>query len=145
MPKQRGGFKPGQSGNPAGKPKGARNRATLAIEALLDGEAEALTRKAIERALQGDSLALKLCLERLLPPRRDRAAPFDLPSLKEAADCRDAFAAIVAATAEGELTPSEGTTMAKLVAGFAAVDDATDADRRARERKKNGPLSAFDW
>ena len=57
--KQRSGFKPGQSGNPAGKPKGARNKATLAIEALLDGEAEALTRKAIERALEGDGVALK--------------------------------------------------------------------------------------
>lgn len=137
------GFSPGVSGNPNGRPKGSRNKVTLAIEALLEGEAEALTRKAIERALEGDGTALRLCLDRLAPPRRDRPAPFDLPSLNEAADCRDAFAAIVAATAEGELTPSEGTTMAKLVEGFAAVDEATDAYRRARDRKKNG-LSAFD-
>ena len=72
-PKQRGGFQPGQSGNPAGKPKGARNKTTLAVEALLDGEAEALTRKAIERALEGDSVALRLCLERI-PSRPARAA-----------------------------------------------------------------------
>jgi Family of unknown function (DUF5681) len=136
-PKQRGGFKPGHSGNPAGKPKGARNKMTLAIEALLDGEAEALTRKAIERALEGDSVALKLCLERLLPPRRDRAAPFDMPPLKEAADCRDAFAAVVAAVADGELTPNEGTTMAKLIDGFAAVDAATVADRNALDWSKH--------
>ena len=67
--KQRGRpFKPGQSGNPLGRPKGARNRATIAAEALLDGEAEALTRKAIELALDGDTTALRLCLERLMPP-----------------------------------------------------------------------------
>jgi hypothetical protein len=57
-------FKKGRSGNPAGKPKGARHRATVAAEALLDGEAEGLTRKAIEMALAGDGTALRLCLDR---------------------------------------------------------------------------------
>ena len=80
--KQRGRpFQPGQSGNPAGKPKGARNRATLAAEALLDGEATALTRKAIELALAGDSTALRLCLERLLPARKERLIEFSLPAI----------------------------------------------------------------
>jgi len=68
--KQRGRpFERGVSGNPAGKPKGARHRATLAAEALLDGEAEALTRKAIELALEGNIFALKICLDRILPAR----------------------------------------------------------------------------
>jgi hypothetical protein len=67
-----------------------------------------------------------------------------MPALKEAADARDAFAAIIAAVAEGELTPSEGATLAKLVADFVAVDDATDGARRARERKKRGVTSIFD-
>ena len=57
--KQGGRFQKGRSGNPAGKPKGARHRATLAAEALLDGEAEALTRKAIELALAGDRAVTK--------------------------------------------------------------------------------------
>jgi Family of unknown function (DUF5681) len=58
-------FQPGRSGNPSGRPRGARHRATLAAEALLDGEAAALTRKAIERALEGDATAMRLCLERI--------------------------------------------------------------------------------
>jgi hypothetical protein len=53
-------FRPGQSGNPDGRPKGSRNKATLAMEALLDGEAEAITRKAIEKALEGDMTAIRL-------------------------------------------------------------------------------------
>ena len=61
-------FKSGQSGNPSGRPKGALNKATLATQALLDGEAEALTRKVVELAKEGNLAALRLCLERLLPP-----------------------------------------------------------------------------
>jgi len=69
---RRGQFKPGQSGNPRGKPKGARHKATLAALELLDGEAEALTRKAVDLALEGDTTALRLCLERIAPPARMR-------------------------------------------------------------------------
>ena len=79
-------FEPGQSGNPSGRPKGARNKATLAIEALLDGDAEALTRKVVAMALEGNIPALRLCFERLLPPRRDRAFAFDLPKIESATD-----------------------------------------------------------
>jgi len=60
-------FQPGQSGNPDGRPKGARNAATVAAEVLLDGEAEAITRKCVELAKEGDTVALRLCLERILP------------------------------------------------------------------------------
>lgn len=139
----RSGFAPGVSGNPAGRPPGARNRVSLAIEALLEGEAERLTRKAIERALEGDGQALRICMDRIAPPRRDRPTPFALPALKEAADARDAFAAVVRAVAEGELTPSEAVTLAGLIEQFARVDDATEIERRARDRKARG-LGVFD-
>jgi hypothetical protein len=72
-----GRWLPGAVNNPAGRPKGARHRSTLAAEALLDGEAEALTRKAIEKAKEGDSVALRLCLERILPARTRRILPED--------------------------------------------------------------------
>jgi hypothetical protein len=75
--------RPFAPGNP-GKPKGARHRTTLAAEALLDGEAEALARKAVELALAGDTLALRLCLDRILPPRRDRPIAFRLPPVGSA-------------------------------------------------------------
>src|SRR5215472_10446070 len=67
-----GRFKPGLSGNPAGRPPGSRNKATETAELLLEGEAVALTRKAVELALGGDPIALRLCLDRLIPPRRGR-------------------------------------------------------------------------
>src|ERR1043166_3904236 len=70
-------FRKGRSGKPAGRPPGSRNRATVAAEALLEGEAQALTRKAIELALEGDTTALRLCLERIVPQRKSRTVAFD--------------------------------------------------------------------
>ena len=75
-------FGPGLSGNP----KGSRNKTTLAIEGLLDGESEAITRKRVEKAREGDTTSLRLCLDRLVPPRRDRTVEFDLPRIETAAD-----------------------------------------------------------
>jgi hypothetical protein len=100
-------FKPGQSGNPDGRPKGARNAATMAAEVLLDGEAEA-TRKCVELAKAGDTVALRFCLERILPARKSRSVAFDLPAIDTAADLVRAFAAVVKAMASGEIAPDEG-------------------------------------
>jgi hypothetical protein len=109
-PRRRAGrgrpFVRGRSGNPAGWPAEARNRKTLAEEILLDGEAEALTRKMLELALAGDPWtfspeagpvgALRLCLERTLPPCRERAAKFALPPIESAADIAAAMTAVAA-------------------------------------------------
>jgi hypothetical protein len=76
-----GRWKPGVSGNRAGKPKGARHKATLAAESLLEGEALALSRKAVELALKGDVAALRLCLDRIVPARKDRPVRFMLPRI----------------------------------------------------------------
>src|ERR1700693_3647299 len=81
-------------GNP-GKPKGSRNHATVAAEALLDGEVDKLTRKAIAMALAGDVAPLRLCMDRILPPRRDRTLSFALPPIKTAADLVAAAASLV--------------------------------------------------
>ena len=60
----------------SGRPKGSRNKATLAIESLLQGQAEALTQTAVSKALEGDSLALRLCMERIAPAPRDNTVQF---------------------------------------------------------------------
>src|SRR3954468_14810327 len=117
-------FKPGQSGNPAGKLKGTRHRVPQAA-GLLEGEADKLTRKAIEMALSGDATAMRLCFERLSPPRRDRPIPLAMPKLETAADAKEAAAAIVQAVAEGDLTPSEAADMSKLLDNFTRVLEAT--------------------
>jgi Family of unknown function (DUF5681) len=121
--------RPFEPGNP-GKPKGTRNRATLAAEALLDGEVEALTRRAVELALSGDTTALRLCLDRLLPPRRDRPVSFELPPIKTAEDAVAASGAIMAAVADGSLTPGEAGEVSKLVDTHIRVLEASDFEQR---------------
>src|SRR5208282_4628594 len=90
-------FEPGKPGNPTGKSKGTRHRITMLAEALLDGEAEGLVRQAIELGLAGDAAALRLLLDRILPPRRDRPVAFSLPPLSTLRDAVAAQAAVVTA------------------------------------------------
>jgi hypothetical protein len=123
-------FEPGKSGNPAGKPKGTRNKTTLAVEALLDGEAKTLTRKAIELAKAGDLGALRVCLDRIAPPRKDRPVLFELPPVSSAADAAKAAAALLEAVAVGDLTPAEASELGKLIEGYIKALEATDFAER---------------
>ncbi|WP_292531393.1 DUF5681 domain-containing protein [Methylocystis sp.] len=131
--KQRGRpFVKGQSGNPGGKAKGAKNHATRAVEALLDGEAEALTRTAIDKALEGDGVALRLCLERLCPPRRSRHISFALPAVASAADASSAMGAVIANVADGNLTPEEAASVAGLIESYVKTLEARDLEERIK-------------
>ena len=106
--------KPFAPGNP-GRVRGSRNRATMAAEALLEGEADQLTRKAIDMALAGDSTAMRLCLERLVPARKDRPLVFDLPPIVGAQDHPAALGAVITGVASGEITPSEAQAIAGIM------------------------------
>src|SRR5947207_3331010 len=125
-------FKPGKSGNPSGKPKGARHKTTLAIEYLLEGEAEAITRKAVEMAKAGDTTAMRLVMERLMAPRKDRAVLFALPKLQSATDALKAATSIVEAVAAGELTPSQAAELSKLIDSFIRVAEMTELSERIK-------------
>jgi hypothetical protein len=131
--KQRGRpFEAGTSGNPSGRPKGSRNKATLAAEALLDGQAEALTQKAVEMALAGDTTALRLCLERTVPPRRERAITFEMPPIRGADDASAAVAGLIAAVAAGQIVPGEAESLARLVTAYVGAIEASEFDQRLK-------------
>lgn len=116
-------------GNP-GKQKGSRHKATRAVEELLDGEAEGLTRKAVELALDGDTTALRLCLERIAPARKDTPVNFDLPAMKTAQDASQAAQAVLQAVSEGQLTPLEGASVMALVEGYRKALETTELEQR---------------
>ena len=122
--KQRGKpFEKGQSGNPNGRPKGTRNKTTLAMEALLDGEAEEITRKAIEKAKAGDMVAIRLCLERTISAVKSRPIEIDLPPVETSKDITAAHGVVIAAMGRGEITPDDAR----------AIADVLEARRRAIE------------
>jgi hypothetical protein len=134
-PRRPGTFRPG---NP-GRPPGTRNKATLAALALLEGEAEALTRKAIELALAGDTVALRLVLDRLLP--KGRAVRLDLP-LRTLADLDEAIEAIREALAEGSVTLDEVATLAGLVEARRRLLETTELERRLAALEQQQPTRA---
>ena len=105
---------------------------TLAAELLLDGEAEKLTRKAIDLALAGDTIALRLCLDRILPPRRERPVHFQMPELHSLADATAAMKAITEAVANGEIALGEASELGKLVESYVRTLEVTDFDQRLR-------------
>jgi hypothetical protein len=132
-------FSKGESGNPSGRPRGARHKTTLAVEAILDGEAEALTRKAIELATGGDTTALRLCLERISPPRKDRPVAFRLRPVESAAEAAAAMADVVGAVASGKLTPTEAVDVAKIIETFIRSLETSDFELRIRTLEGGGP------
>ena len=138
--KQRGQpFRKGQSGNPQGRPPGSRNAATVIAEQLLDGEAETLTRKAIELAKRGNMVALRLCLDRIVPPRRDRPVHFTIPGLNSVDDASKAMAAITVAVARGDLTPSEAAELSRVIETYVKAIEVTEIEQRLRALEEQQP------
>jgi hypothetical protein len=157
-----GRFRKGRSGNPAGRPRGSVNSATRAAALLLDGEAEALTRKAVELALKGDPMALRLCLERIIGTRRGRPIEIILPPLERNHDIAKAMTAVAAAVAQGAVTPDEALILAQTLESFTRTLEAKHVElvrlwrgklwkrgmeekqRRKEERRKQGLLQPWE-
>ena len=131
MPRKNGRNSDGTfaKGNP-GKPKGTRHKATQASLALLEGEAEALTRKAVDTALAGDTTALRLCLERIAPVRKDLPVQFALPGMNSAEDAAKAAGAVLDAVSQGDLTPREGAHVMALVETYRRTLELSELEAR---------------
>ena len=113
-----------------GRPKGSRNKATIAIESLLQGQAEALTQTAITKSLGGDSLAMRLCMERIAPAPKDQPASFNLPKMNNALDASEAAGSDLTAVSEGELTPIEATRVMGLIDSYRRTLELTEIEQR---------------
>lgn len=114
----------------SGRPRGSRNKATLAIEGLLEGQAEALTQTAVTKALAGDSMALRLCMERIAPAPKDQAVSFSLPNMKNVLDASEAAGSVLTAVSEGELTPIEATRVMSLIDSYRRTLELTAIEER---------------
>ena len=123
-------------GNP-GKPKGARHRASLIAEELIDGSGELLVKKCVAMALDGDGAAMRLVMDRLCPPRRERPVSVAMPKINAASDLIAAASALTDAVAQGEITPGEAASLSMLVGNVAkAVETFELAARMAKLEKQ---------
>jgi hypothetical protein len=108
-------FQKGQSGNPRGRPPGARNRSTLLYRELLDAEGTAVLKRTITSAKKGNKVAMRLIIERLVPPAKSGTAALDLPVMQQACDVAEAAQEVIAAAARGDLTLSEAREWMSLI------------------------------
>jgi hypothetical protein len=127
-------FQPGQSGNPAGRPRGARNKATVLLETLIERDGEALAHQLVEQAKTGNARALGCLMGMILPKRKGAPIEIDLPRLEKASDAPVAIAAIIAAVCRGELTPEEGISLARMVEAFLRAKQKVEKLERRPER-----------
>jgi hypothetical protein len=111
----------------------------MAVLELLEGQAEALTRRAVELALGGDTTALRLCLDRLAPPRKDNPVQFALPQMTTARDAAEAAAAVLQAASEGELTPTEASQIRSLVDSYRRTLEVTELEARVAALEVDRP------
>jgi hypothetical protein len=133
-------FPKGKSGNPKGRPQGSRNKATIALEALISGEAERVVQTMIEAAKNGDVAAAKALLDRLIPPRKGRSIMLDLPRVESGADLVHALSATIDAMANGVVTPDEAATVAGVLEQKHKAIEVEEIGRRlaALEAKQAG-------
>ena len=131
-----GRFAPGN----AGKPRGARRRVTVAMDAILERSAEEMTNRLVELAVKGEFAALKFALARLAPPCRDTPVRFDLPPIDGADDTQRASSAILAAIAAGDLTPNEARSIMAMLVVHKDIVTAGDHERRLDEIEKEMKL-----
>ena len=130
---QGGRFRKGTSGNPAGKPLGARNKVTLAVEGLMGKYGEQVAARVIKRASDGDMTAARLVLERIAPIRRGRSVRLKLPDIVDAASVMNAHAALLSEVAAGKLTPEEAEPISAMLGAHLKTIETVDIDRRLRE------------
>jgi hypothetical protein len=123
-------WKPGESGNPNGAPRGNRHKTTLFCEAILKGDAEGIIRKTMEMARAGDVAAQRLCLERILPPMKSRPITFKLPALRTVSDCVSAMTLIVEGVTEGEILIDEAQALSEMVSSFIKTLEVNELETR---------------
>lgn len=137
--KQDGTFKPGVSGNPSGRPKGAYSKTTRIVQNLLAEEAEEVARVVLEAAKGGDLTAAKLVLDKLVPPAKDApvSEPVPLPELT-AEGLPRAVEVIVQSVAAGNLLPGEGQALIGMLDGLRKSIELSEIEKRVAALEGQG-------
>jgi hypothetical protein len=135
-------FQPGQSGNPAGRPPGSLNKKTIALEEVFIERADEVLNQIIDRAKDGEKTAMRLCMERISAPKRERPVAVELPVIESPADARKAIAVVTTELAEGSLTITEATRLIALIdRTLRLVERIGEMERAEREDQEAKALS----
>jgi Family of unknown function (DUF5681) len=137
-------FRKGQSGNPAGRPPGSRNRATSMVQNLLEGAAENIAKRATQLAEDGNVAAIRICMNRLAPLGQHNPVAFELPSIHSTQDCLRATSAILTGIASGDIAPSAAMQIARVINVHLRAISTNDLEARMTKLEKDRANSAAD-
>jgi hypothetical protein len=129
-PSRRGQFRKGESGNPAGKPRGTRNRVTVIAEQLMNEDIELIIKAVTEAAKAGDMTAAKIVLDRVVPVRKGNFVSFQLPPIRSAAEALNASNGVLSACASGQITPQEAAEINNLIGSHIKLIEVLDLEKR---------------
>jgi hypothetical protein len=132
-PSNGGRFQKGQSGNPAGKPRGTRSRVTVIAQQLMNDDLELIIKAVTEAAKAGDMTAAKIVLDRVAPIRKGSLVPFSLPEIRSAAGALEASNAVLSACANGEITPQEAADINNLIARHVKLIEVAELEKRVEQ------------
>lgn len=126
-------FKKGESGNPAGKPKGTtdwRSKLRKQIEEAAPG----LIDKLVAQAEWGDVAAIKLLLDKVLPNVKPQSLPvnIDIPTGDESAS----ILAVFSAMSKGEISPDAGNELVHALATLSKVRETSEIIQRIEQLEK---------
>ncbi len=130
MPSRKGRFSPGESGNPTGRPRGSKDKRT-ALRCLLEPHAPALVAKVVELALAGDTTALRIALDRIIPPAKAKDDPIRLPLAGDSLAAKGA--AVITALGAGEIPPDVANTILQGIAAQARIIEFDELAKRVEE------------
>ena len=139
-------FKPGQSGNPAGRAVGSRNKKTLAAEAALFEHAQELVDDLVKRAKAGEPAAMRLAMERILPTGRGRPLPIELPPVRSTEDAQVAAGVIMDALKQGALSAREAVDLINVVGALTRLTGTIEYIKKVvrREVARTAQTLGFD-
>ena len=132
--KQRGRpFQKAQSGNPAGRPQGSRNKTLIVLDQIAEGAAPKLLDQVIQSAMGGDAHAARLVLDRAWPARKGRPVRLTLPKVTDGASLTAAAASVVEAVTDGSISPDEGVAISSILESQRRMIETADLERRIAE------------
>lgn len=126
-------YKKGECGNPSGRPKGTQDKRTM-LRHLLDPHAKKLIQKVVSLALEGDTTALRLCLERLIPPLKQRDESITLRL--DGNTLTENGLSVINALSKGEITPSEANSFLQAIVAQTRITEMDEIEARLTKLEK---------
>jgi hypothetical protein len=132
----KGGWKPGQSGNPKGKPRGSGE--VQKLRAAIGKHVPKILEKLVAAAEGGDVQAARLVLERVIPPMKATEPTQRIP-IAPKATLADQGRAVLAAVAAGQLAPGQGAQLLTAIGTLGKIVEIDELERRlAALEARNG-------